>query len=437
MKQYLLSIVQPEGPPPPAEVLGPIMRNVGALIQEIKAAGAWVFNGGLEPPSTATVVRLEHRNVLAIDGPFIETKEHIGGIIIIKAPDLDAAMEWGRKAARDHPPHRGAAIPGRGRGLMTAWRAGSIPLPLVDHVQEGEPPRETTNVLFHELHAAAQDLVRHARDVRRDDDVLEGPEGMPRGERLGVGDVEARPGEPALGERLDQGVGDDELPPRDVDDVTALLQERELLRADESFRPGRERRRDEDHIRPGQRIMEPVRLEDLLHRAEVRLVLRVQGQDTHAEGRSALGDLGPDPARHDDKRCSFPGARCSNDMGRHFVLAVRRGAGGPRKREGIAVAWSAISEPLDDFRVGRDDGRVDHFRNKIRVDPTAQGPGASGGSSPRGGHRRRCPDEPFPQTRPTPEDPPSGPGRPRPPAPRGPPRRSRPRPGRSACSPMT
>jgi hypothetical protein len=100
MKQYLLSIVQPEGPPPPPEVLEPIMRNVGALIQEIQAAGAWVFNGGLEPPGTATVVRVEHGDVLTTDGPFIESKEHIGGFIIIKAPDLDAAIEWGRKAAR-------------------------------------------------------------------------------------------------------------------------------------------------------------------------------------------------------------------------------------------------------------------------------------------------------------------------------------------------
>lgn len=100
MQQYLLSIYQPDGPVPPPEVLDKVMRDVDALIKEIKAAGAWVFNGGLYPPSTATVVRLRDDQLLTTDGPFAEGKEHIGGFIVIKAPDLDAALEWARKAAR-------------------------------------------------------------------------------------------------------------------------------------------------------------------------------------------------------------------------------------------------------------------------------------------------------------------------------------------------
>ena len=100
MKQYLLSIYQPDGPPPPPDVLDKVMRDVNALTKELKAAGAWVFNGGLHPPSTATVVRIKTGDVLTTDGPFAEGKEHIGGFWIIKAPDLDAALEWGRKAAR-------------------------------------------------------------------------------------------------------------------------------------------------------------------------------------------------------------------------------------------------------------------------------------------------------------------------------------------------
>jgi hypothetical protein len=100
MTQYLLSVVQPDGDPPPPEVLEPIMRNLDAFHQELKAAGAWVFAGGLHPASTATVVRLQDGEVLITDGPFAEGKEHIGGICIIKAPDLDAALEWGRRAAR-------------------------------------------------------------------------------------------------------------------------------------------------------------------------------------------------------------------------------------------------------------------------------------------------------------------------------------------------
>jgi hypothetical protein len=100
MKQYLLSIYQPEGRPPPPHVLEPIMRNVKALGDEMKAAGAWVFTGGLHPPSTATVVRPTEGEILTIDGPFAEAKEHIGGLWIIRAPDLDAALAWARKAAR-------------------------------------------------------------------------------------------------------------------------------------------------------------------------------------------------------------------------------------------------------------------------------------------------------------------------------------------------
>jgi hypothetical protein len=100
MKQYLLSVIQPEGEPPPAPVLEKVMRDVDALREEVKAAGAWVFSGGLCPPSTATVVRLHDGEALMTDGPFAEGKEHIGGCMIIKAPDLDAALAWARKAAR-------------------------------------------------------------------------------------------------------------------------------------------------------------------------------------------------------------------------------------------------------------------------------------------------------------------------------------------------
>jgi hypothetical protein len=100
MKQYLLSIYQPEGDPPPPEVLEPVVRDLEAVNQELKAAGAWVFAAGLHPPSTATVLRLRDGDVLMTDGPFAEGKEHLGGFTIIKAPDLDAALEWGRKLAR-------------------------------------------------------------------------------------------------------------------------------------------------------------------------------------------------------------------------------------------------------------------------------------------------------------------------------------------------
>src|SRR6187549_1597180 len=99
MKLYLLSVYQPDGDPPPREVLEPIMRKVHALQDDLKAAGAWVFSAGLHEASTATVVRVKDGDVLTTDGPYIEGKEHIGGFTVIKAPDLDAALEWARKSA--------------------------------------------------------------------------------------------------------------------------------------------------------------------------------------------------------------------------------------------------------------------------------------------------------------------------------------------------
>jgi len=101
VKQYLLSIYQPDAPPPPEVMsrMDQIMADVNALIEDAKAAGAWVFNGALHSPSTATVVRLEHGDVLTTDGPYAEGKEHIGGFVIVRAPDLDAALGWGRRLA--------------------------------------------------------------------------------------------------------------------------------------------------------------------------------------------------------------------------------------------------------------------------------------------------------------------------------------------------
>lgn len=100
MKQYLLNLYQPDGGTPPPEVLEPIMRDLDAVNRELRSAGAWVFAGGLHPAGSATVVRPQGDDVLITDGPFTEGKEHIGGFTVIKAPDLDAALAWGRKLAR-------------------------------------------------------------------------------------------------------------------------------------------------------------------------------------------------------------------------------------------------------------------------------------------------------------------------------------------------
>jgi hypothetical protein len=100
MKTYLVSIYQPDGGPPPPEVLEPILRDLAALNAELVAADAFVFSAGLCPPSTATVLRAGGTEVLMTDGPFVEGKEHLGGFTVIKAADLDAALGWGAKMAR-------------------------------------------------------------------------------------------------------------------------------------------------------------------------------------------------------------------------------------------------------------------------------------------------------------------------------------------------
>jgi hypothetical protein len=101
MAHYLLSVYTPaDGTPPTDDELQAIMERVGAFHQELRAAGAWVFSGGLEAPDTATVVRAQDGEVLLTDGPFAEVKEYLGGLSIVDAPDLDAALEWGRKGAR-------------------------------------------------------------------------------------------------------------------------------------------------------------------------------------------------------------------------------------------------------------------------------------------------------------------------------------------------
>ena len=100
MKQYLLSVYQPAGDAPPPEVLDNIMSELDVVNREMKAAGAWVFAGGLHDPSSATVVRVRDDELLMTDGPFAEGKEHLGGITILAAPDLDAALAWAGRIAR-------------------------------------------------------------------------------------------------------------------------------------------------------------------------------------------------------------------------------------------------------------------------------------------------------------------------------------------------
>lgn len=99
MTEYLLAVHEVEGEEPPAEdVIKELYANVDVFNEKLKANGAWVFAGGLHPADVATVVKEVDGEVVTTDGPFAETKEHIGGFWVIEAPDLDKALEWAREA---------------------------------------------------------------------------------------------------------------------------------------------------------------------------------------------------------------------------------------------------------------------------------------------------------------------------------------------------
>ena len=100
MAQYMLALHTVEGETGPEmtdEEMQQSWKEIQALNEEIKAAGAWVFGGALHEPDTATVVHMSEGEVLTTDGPFAESKEHLGGFYIIEAEDLDAALTWAAK----------------------------------------------------------------------------------------------------------------------------------------------------------------------------------------------------------------------------------------------------------------------------------------------------------------------------------------------------
>ena len=76
-----------------------LFAQVDAFNTKLTDSGSWVFGGGLHPASSATVVRATGGEISMTDGPYAESKEQMGGFWVIEAADLDAALEWGRKAS--------------------------------------------------------------------------------------------------------------------------------------------------------------------------------------------------------------------------------------------------------------------------------------------------------------------------------------------------
>ena len=108
MPHYMLSVHNREGETRPsmaAEEMGASWQRIGRLERELKTAGAWVFSARLHDPDTATVVRISNGQVLMTDGPFAESKDHLGGFYVIEAADLDGALAWAAKVSEavGHP----------------------------------------------------------------------------------------------------------------------------------------------------------------------------------------------------------------------------------------------------------------------------------------------------------------------------------------------
>ena len=98
MPQYLVAIQHPDGYDGSLEGEA-MMRDIDALNEEMEAAGVRIFAGGLSPASSAKSLRARpNGDVLTTDGPYVEAKEHIGGLWLLECADMDEALAWGRKA---------------------------------------------------------------------------------------------------------------------------------------------------------------------------------------------------------------------------------------------------------------------------------------------------------------------------------------------------
>lgn len=99
MTQYMISVWHRPGMAfEPAE-MEQVFASVDAFNKEVTAAGQWVFGGGLMPPSSATVVDATGAKVVTTDGPFVETKEMLGGFWVLELADLDEALSVAERAS--------------------------------------------------------------------------------------------------------------------------------------------------------------------------------------------------------------------------------------------------------------------------------------------------------------------------------------------------
>jgi hypothetical protein len=102
MTQYMLAVHTGNGArrePMSPEQMQESWRTINAIEEDLKTSGAWLFSGRLHGADTATVVRADGDKVLTTDGPYVESKEHLGGFYVISAEDLDGALGWAARVS--------------------------------------------------------------------------------------------------------------------------------------------------------------------------------------------------------------------------------------------------------------------------------------------------------------------------------------------------
>jgi hypothetical protein len=98
MKQYLVAIHHPDDFVPYSES-AETARDIDALNGEMNRQGIVVFVGGMGMPAQAKSIRVKEGRPVVSDGPYLETKEHVGGFWVLSLPNIEQAVEWGKKAA--------------------------------------------------------------------------------------------------------------------------------------------------------------------------------------------------------------------------------------------------------------------------------------------------------------------------------------------------
>jgi hypothetical protein len=134
MSQYLVAIHLPDDFDP-SVVTEAMVRDIDVLNEEMGAAGVRLFAGGLSTASDARSLRAQpDGKVLVTDGPYLETKEHVGGFWLLECANLDEALAWGR-CRRLSGAGRGARVSPHSAGwtgplILRASRISALQIPL-------------------------------------------------------------------------------------------------------------------------------------------------------------------------------------------------------------------------------------------------------------------------------------------------------------------